>query len=74
MLSNSILEVGVDVTEGETLAAIVASFLEGVVVETPVVTVVVLDADAVLGVEGLEGLLGCNSFDGRAVNLKMDKS
>ena len=37
MLSNSILEVGVDVTEGETLAAIVASFLEGIVMETPVV-------------------------------------
>jgi hypothetical protein len=74
MLSSSILEVGVDATEGEMLAAIVASFLEGVVVETPIVAVVVLDADAVLGGEGLKGLLGCNSFDGRVVDLKMDKS
>ena len=68
------LEVGVDATKGETLAAIVASFLEGVVVETPVVAVVVLDADAVLSSKGLKGLLFCNSFDGRVVDLKMDKS
>jgi hypothetical protein len=73
MLSNSVLEVGIDATEGETLVAIVASFLEGIVVETPVVAVVVLDADAVLGGEGLEGLLGCDSFDGRVVHLKMDE-
>jgi hypothetical protein len=74
MLSNSILEVGVDSTEGETLAAIVASFLEGIVMETPVVAVVVLDADAVLGGKGLKGLLGCNSFNGRVIDLKMDES
>jgi hypothetical protein len=67
------MEVGVDATEGETLAAIVASFLEGIVVETPVVAVVVLDADTVLGSKGLEGLLGCNSFNGRVVDLKMDE-
>jgi hypothetical protein len=73
MLNNSILEVGVDTTEGETLAAIVARFLEGVIVETPVVAVVVLDKDAVLGGKGLKGLLGCNGFDGRVVDLKMDE-
>ncbi len=55
------------------MAAIVASFLEGVVIETPVVAVVVLDGDVMLGGEGLEGLLGCDSFDGRVVDLKMDE-
>jgi hypothetical protein len=74
VLGNSILEVGVDATEGETLAAIVASLLEVIVIEKPIITVVVLDADVVLGSEGLEGLLGCNSFNGRGVDLKMDKS
>jgi hypothetical protein len=65
--------VGIDATEGEMLAAIVASFLEGIVVKMPIVAVVVLDADAVLGSKGLEGLLGGNSFNGRVVDLKMDK-
>ncbi len=65
---------GVDATEGETLAAIVASLLEVIVVETPIIAVVVLDADVVLGGEGLKGLLGCDSFDGRVIDLKMDES
>jgi hypothetical protein len=56
------------------LAAIVASLLEGIVVETPIIAVVVLDADAVLGGKGLEGLLGCDSFNGRVVDLKMEES
>jgi hypothetical protein len=73
MLGNSILKVGADTTEGETLAAIVASLLEVIVIETPIIAVVVLDADAVLSSEGLEGTLGCNSYDGRVVDLK-DKS
>jgi hypothetical protein len=47
--------------------------MEGVVMEMPVVAVVVLDADAVLGCKGLKGLPGCNSFDGRVVDLKMDE-
>ncbi len=51
-----------------------AIFLEAIVVETPVVAVVVLDVDTVLGGEGLKGLLGCNSFDSRVVDLKMDES
>jgi hypothetical protein len=68
------LEVGIDATEGETLAAIVASFLEGIVVETPIIAVVVLDADTVLGGEVLEGSLGCNSSDSRVVDLKIDKN
>jgi hypothetical protein len=57
VLSNSILEVGGDATEGEMLAAIVASLLEVIVVETPIFAVVVLDADAMLGSKGLKACL-----------------
>jgi hypothetical protein len=49
------LEVRIDATEGETLAAIVASLLEVIVIETPIIAVVVLDADAVLSGKGLDG-------------------
>ncbi len=52
------LEVGIDTAEGELLSCVVASLLEGVVVEAPVVAVVVLDPHAVLGSKGLKGAFG----------------
>jgi hypothetical protein len=58
-LGNSILEVGIHATEGETLMTIVACLMEGIVRETSVITVVVLDAYTVLGGKGLKCLLGC---------------
>jgi hypothetical protein len=57
-LGDAALEVGIDATEGELLSRVVAGLLESVVVETPVVAMVMLDAYAVLGGEGLEGALG----------------
>ncbi len=72
-LGISILEMGVDAAEGKTLAAVVACLLEGIVVEAAVATVVVLDANAVLGGNGLKGLLGCDGLDNRVINLEMDE-
>jgi hypothetical protein len=58
-LGNSILEVGIHATEGETLMTVVACLTEGIVGETSVITVVVLDAYTVLGGKGLKCSLGC---------------
>jgi hypothetical protein len=58
-LSNSMLEVGIHATEGETLMTVVACLMEGIVGETSVITVVVLEAYTVLGSKGLKRLLGC---------------
>ncbi len=58
-LSNTILEVGIDATEGELLSHVVAGLLEGVVEEATVVAVVVLDLHTVFGSKGLESTFGC---------------
>ncbi len=58
-LGDSILEVGIQATEGERLMTVVACLTEGIVGETSVITVVVLDAYTVLGGKGLKRLLGC---------------
>jgi hypothetical protein len=58
-LGDSILEVGIHATEGETLMAVVACLTEGIVGETSIITVVVLDAYTVLGSKGLKRLLSC---------------
>ena len=63
MLGNAILEVGVYATEGKLLAGVMACLFEGVVGETPIVAVIVLDLNAVLGGEGLEGVFGGDCFD-----------
>ncbi len=47
-LCNAILEVGVDLTEGELLPLYTAAVFEGIVCKLSVVAVVVEDADAVL--------------------------
>ncbi len=59
---NAILEVGIDPTEGELLSLSTAAILEGVVCKTPVVAVIVEDADTVLLGKVLEGLLGIHGF------------
>ncbi len=61
-LCNAILEVGIDPKEGESLSFGAAAVFEGVVYKTPVVAVVVEDADAMLFGEVLEGLLGIHGF------------
>ena len=63
-LGDAILEVGIDAAEGELLSGVVAGLLEGVVIESPVVAVVMLDSHAVLGGEGLEGAFGLDSLLG----------
>jgi len=64
VLSDAILEVGIDTAEGELLSGVVAGLLEGVVIESPIVAVVMLDSHAVLGGEGLEGAFDLDSLLG----------
>ncbi len=61
-LRYSILKVGIDPLEGELLIALLARHLEVVVSKLTIVTVVMLDPDAVLGSESFECLLGFNCF------------
>ena len=63
-LGDAILEVGIDAAEGELLSGVLADLLEGVVIESPVVAVVMLDSHAVLGGEGLDGAFGLDSLPG----------
>ena len=62
-LVDAILEVGVYATEGKLLTSVVTCLFEGVVGESPIGTVVVLDSDTVFGSEGLEGAFSGNGFD-----------
>ena len=65
LLGNPILEMGVDAAEGESLLGHLTCCLEIVVCKTAIVTVIMLDANAVLlgkslkGMLGFDGLLGC---------------
>jgi hypothetical protein len=68
-LGDAILEVGVYATEGKLLARVVTCLFEGVVGELPIVTVVVVDSDAVFGSEGLKGMFGGNGFDQQVIDL-----
>ncbi len=56
------------------LACIVACLLEGIVREAPIVAVVVLDSNAMLSSEGLEGAFGGDGFNRRVINLGVDLS
>ena len=58
VLGDVILEVGIDVAEGELLSRIVAGLSEGIVLEMPIIAMVVEDLHAVLGGECLEGTFG----------------
>ncbi len=73
-LGDAILEVGVYATEGKLLACVVACLLEGIVGEGPIVAVVVLDPNAMLGSEGLEGAFGGDGFNQRVIDLGMNVS
>ena len=66
------MEVGVYATEGKLLACVVACLLEGIVGEAPIVAVVVLDPNAMLSSEGLEGTFGGDGFDRRIIDLEVD--
>ena len=63
--SNAILEMGIDSTEGDPLSALLTVLQEQVVSKMTIVTMIMLDANAVLpgkslkGTLGLNGLLGC---------------
>ncbi len=62
MLGNAILKVGIDPTEGKLLPYVVACLLEGVVMKTSVVAVVMEDLDSMLCSILLKGELGGESF------------
>ncbi len=72
-LGDAILEMDFHSVEGKTLVAFVACLLEGVVVKSSVVAVIMLDANAVLGGKGLECSLGGDDLDGGVINLEMDE-
>ena len=68
-LGDAILEVGVYATEGELLVCVMTCLFEDVDGKLPIVTVVVVDSDAVFGSKGLEGVFGGNSFDRQVIDL-----
>ena len=55
------------------MAAVLTCLFEGVVGKAPVVTMVVLDADSMLGCILFDGLLGKNGLGRRIIDLEMDK-
>ncbi len=70
-LGDAILKVGVQATEGELLVRVVTCLFEGVVGKSTIVTVVVVDSDAMFGSKGLEGAFGGNGFNRQVINLKV---
>jgi hypothetical protein len=62
-LGDAILEMGIHAAEGELLSRVVAGLPECIVGEAPIVAVVVVDPNAMLGSEGLEGAFGGDGFD-----------
>ena len=71
-LGDAILEMGIHAAEGELLSRIMAGLPEGIVGEAPIVAVVVLDPNAMLGSEGLEGAFGGDGFDRRIIDLEVN--
>ena len=61
LLSNAILEVSVDTTEGQSLATRMAVCHKGIVLESAIVGMIVLDGDSVVAGKAFEGLLGTDS-------------
>ncbi len=61
-LSNAILEMSIDATEGELLALLAACLLECIDGKPTVVAVVMLNFYAMLSGKGLEGAFGGNGF------------
>ncbi len=58
----SILKVGIDPAEGESLIALLTHHLDVVVGKSNIVTVVMLDPDAMMGSKLFKCLLGFNCF------------
>ena len=56
------------------LACVMACLLEGIVGEAPIVAVVVLHPNTMLGSKGLEGAFGGDGFDQRVIDLGVDVS
>ena len=73
-LGDAILEMGIHAAEGELLSRIMAGLPEGIVGEAPIVAVVVLDPNTMLGSEGLKGVFGGDGFDQRVIDLGVDVS
>ncbi len=74
MLSNAIIKVGIDPTEGELLPCVMAYLIGGVVVKMSVVAVVMEDLDFMLCSVLPEGKLGGKSFVRLVVKLEVDES
>jgi hypothetical protein len=72
LFCNSVLEVGIDPTEGELLPLGTAAVLEGAVCKSSVVAIVVEDADAVLFGKVLKGLFGFHFLFGGKLGHKVD--
>ena len=71
-LGNAILKVGVHATEGKLLRThVVTCLFEGIVGKSTIVTVVVVDSDAMFGSEGLEGAFGGDGFDQQVIDLRL---
>jgi hypothetical protein len=64
---------GIYAAEGKLLPSLVARLLESTVMELSVVSMVMLDADTMVGGKLLKCLFGGDGLDGGIVDLKMDK-
>ena len=69
---DAILEVGVDATVGNCLSLLTAVLLEGVVCESSVVSMILLDSDAMISRKTLEGFFSLNCFVGGECRHQMD--
>ncbi len=74
LLGDAILKVGIYPTEGELLPCVAACLLEGIVMESIVVAVVVHDFDPVLGRILYKDVLGSKCFVRLVLELEVDKS
>jgi hypothetical protein len=73
LLGNAILEVRIYATKGELLWRIMAGLLEGIVVESPNVAVVMLDSDTMICGVLLEGAFGGDCIREQIVDLRVDE-
>ena len=72
LLGNTILEMGVDTAEGESLTGLFACRLEIVVSKAAVIAVVMFDANTVLFGESFEGMFCGDGFLGGQFRHEMD--
>jgi hypothetical protein len=72
-LGDAILEVGIYATKVELLSRIMACLLEGIVMKSPVIAVVVEDLHSIFSHILLKGKLSSECFCRRIVKLEVDK-